>query len=391
MPIHYKNLHFWLVSAVTLFGSLGFAGFWTMLAFYITEYLGQPPSYISIYLVSGILASMSIAPPLARYFDRGKVEQKRALYLTSLAGLAWVSMFYFTRNFWVIWAFNISIVAVAASGWSLIVSYAKVQSGLFGDKTNDAVMFNRAMFSLGWCIGPAMGGMVVSEYGFEALFLVMLGFSLATLMFIHILPPLDMPAKANLSAVEGMKKRKLPRSAKILLLAFWLLNTAMASAMVLISFHIISIGGGEKEAGRAFAIAAFIEIPVLIFSAKLLIRLNHTYLLVVIFAMSVTTYFGLSFTNSVYQLYVIQLFGGVMVALAVGIGMVLIQDTMPDNPAIIMAHYSNMLRFATLVGGGLIGFFVEYFSTNNLLVGISALPAIGMVVILIWWRPMRLL
>lgn len=391
MPIHYKNLHFWLVSAVTLFGSLGFAGFWTMLAFYITEYLGQSPSYISIYLVFGVLASMSIAPPLARYFDRGKIEQKRALYLTSLAGLAWVSIFYFTRNFWVIWALNISMVAVAASGWSLIVSYAKVQSGLFGDKANDAVMFNRAMFSLGWCIGPAMGGVVVSEYGFEALFLAMLGFSLITLMFIHILPPLDIPAKADLSAAEGIKKRKLPRNAKILLLAFWLLNTAMASAMVLISFHIISIGGGEKEAGRAFAIAAFIEIPVLIFSDKLLIRLNHTYLLVVIFAMSVTTYFGLSFTNSVYQLYAIQLFGGVMVALAVGIGMVLIQDTMPGNPAIIMVHYSNMLRFSTLVGGGLIGFFVEYFSTNNLLVGISVLPAIGMVVILIWWRPMRLL
>ncbi|MBL1419930.1 MAG: MFS transporter [Alphaproteobacteria bacterium] len=384
MAIHFKNLNFWLVSAVTLFGSLGFAGFWTMLAFYITDYLGQAPSYISIYLVSGVLASMLIAPPLARYFDRGKIEQKRALYLTALAGVVWILVFYFTRNFWLVWALNISIVALAGSGWSLIVSYAKVQSRLFGVNANDAVMFNRAMFSLGWCIGPAIGGAVVSEFGFETLFLVMLGFSLLTLLFIYILPPLDMPVTTDLS--ENEQKRKLPKRAKILLLAFWLLNTAMASAMVLISFHIISIGGGEKEAGRAFAIAAFIEIPVLIFSAKLLNLLNHTYLLVLIFAMSVITYFGMSVTLEVYQLYAMQVFGGVMVALAVGIGMVLIQDTMPDSPAIIMAHYSNMLRFATLVGGGLIGFFVEYFATDDLLVAISTLPAIGMVIVLVWLK-----
>lgn len=66
--------------------------------------------------------------------------------------------------------------------------------------------------------------------------------------------------------------------------------------------------------------------------------------------------------------------------------MVLIQDTMPDSPAVIMAHYSNMLRFATLVGGGLIGFFVEYFATDDLLVAISVLPAIGMVIVLVWLR-----
>lgn len=384
MPLHYKNLHFWLVSAVTLFGSLGFAGFWTMLAFYITDYLGQSPAYISIYLVSGVLASMLIAPPLARYFDRGKIQQKQALYLTSMAGIVWIVAFYFTRNFWLVWALNISVVALAGSGWSLIVSYAKVQSRQFEEKANDAVMFNRAMFSLGWCVGPAMGGVVVSEFGFETLFLVMLGFSLLTLLFIYILPPLDMPAKVD--KPEGEEKSKLPKRAKILLLAFWLLNTAMASAMVLISFHIISIGGGEKEAGRAFAIAAFIEIPVLIFSAKLLNLLNHTQLLLLIFAMSVITYFGMSFTFEVYQLYAMQVFGGVMVALAVGIGMVLIQDTMPESPAIIMAHYSNMLRFATLVGGGLIGFFVEYFATDDLLVAISVLPAIGMVIVLVWLR-----
>lgn len=384
MPLHYKNLHFWLVSAITLFGSLGFAGFWTLLAFYITDYLGQSPSYISIYLVSGVLASMLLAQPLARYSDRGKIEQKNALYLTSVAGLIWVSAFYFTRNFWVVWALNITIVPVAANGWSLIISYAKVQSRLFGGKANDVMMFNRAMFSLGWCIGPAIGGMVVSEFGFQTLFLFMLGFSVITMLFIHILPPLEMPVTVNLS--ENVKKHKLPKRAKILLLAFWLLNTAMASAMVLISFHIISIGGGEKEAGRAFAIAAFVEIPVLIFSAKLLNLLNHTRLLVLIFTMSVITYLGMSFTFDVYQLYTMQVFGGVMVALAVGIGMVLIQDTMPESPAIIMAHYSNMLRFATLVGGGLIGFFVEYFATVDLLVAISILPAIGMVVILIWLR-----
>lgn len=75
-----------------------------------------------------------------------------------------------------------------------------------------------------------------------------------------------------------------------------------------------------------------------------------------------------------------------MVALTVGIGMVLIQDIMPESPAVIMAHYSNMLRFVTLVGGGLIRFFVEYFATDDLLVATGILPAIGMVIVLVWLR-----
>ena len=76
-------------------------------------------------------------------------------------------------------------------------------------------------------------------------------------------------------------------------------------------------------------------------------------------------------------------------ALTVGIGMVLTQDIMSEKLAIIMAHYFNMLRFATLVGGGLIGLSVEYFAIDDLLVSISLLPAIGMVVLLLWWRPVK--
>lgn len=386
MPIHFKNLNFWLVSAVTLFGNLGFAGFWTMLAFYITDYLGQSPLFVSVYLVSGVLASIVVAPFLAKYSDRGKREQKNTLYLTSIAGILWIFIFYFTRNFWVSMVLNVTIAALAGSGWSLIVAYAKVQSASFGDKANDAVMFNRAMFSLGWCVGPAMGGLIVSEYGFGTLFIVMMAFSLLTLIFIIILPELEVADKTEVSDEERKHDSRLTNRAKYLLLAFWFINTAMSSAMVLISFHIISIGGGEKEAGRAFAIAAFVEIPILIFGAYALKLVNHKRLLVLIFAMGSAYYFSVSLTNHIYQLYALQVFGGVMVALTVGVGMVLIQDTMPKSPAVIMAHYSNMLRFGTLVGGGLIGFFVEYFATGDLLIAISLLPAIGLVIIITFIR-----
>lgn len=49
-----------------------------------------------------------------------------------------------------------------------------------------------------------------------------------------------------------------------------------------------------------------------------------------------------------------------------------------------MSYYFNMLRFATLVGGGLIGFFVEYFWTDDLSRIVSILPTSGLIVILLW-------
>lgn len=386
MVIYYKNLNFWLASFVTLFGSLGFAGLYSMLTFYVTSYLGQSPLYVSIYMVAGVLASMLLAPFLAKYSDRGKSEQKQILFLTSVSGIVSVVIFYFTTNYWVVMAINVSILAIAGSGWSLIVSYSKMQSMQFGNQANDAVMFNRAMFSLGWCVGPAMGGLVVGQYGFKTLFIVMLVLSSISLLCIYLLPPLEVEEKAHISEDAKKQSRTLTPKAKYLLLAFLFLNLAMSAAMILIPFHIVSIGGAEAEAGQAFAIAAFVEIPILIFSARLLNLLTHGRLLILIFAMAILTYSVMGLTTTVYQLFALQVFGGVMVALAVGIGMILIQDTMPDSPAVIMAHYSNMLRLATLLGTGLIGFFVEYFTTANLMMSMSVLPVLGMVVILVYLR-----
>lgn len=56
--------------------------------------------------------------------------------------------------------------------------------------------------------------------------------------------------------------------------------------------------------GRTFTLATFVEISVLIFSVKIFNLQNHTYLLTIIFTMSVSFYFCLSFITEVYQLYV---------------------------------------------------------------------------------------
>lgn len=78
-------------------------------------------------------------------------------------------------------------------------------------------------------------------------------------------------------------------------------------------------------------------------SERLLNRLNHTCLLVLVFTKSMIIYLEMSVTFDEYQLYAIQLLGGVIVALNVEIGMVLMQYSMPESPAIIMAHCYNSL------------------------------------------------
>jgi len=65
-----------------------------------------------------------------------------------------------------------------------------------------------------------------------------------------------------------------------------------------------------------------------------------------------------------------------------GIGMTLIQDTMPDSPATIISHYSNMLRLSILLGTAIAGIAADYMAAGSILSFMSILPAIGLILII---------
>lgn len=380
---HFKNRVFWLAAFGNLFASLASSAMLGMAVFLITDFFNLEKFYVSIFIISGMVSAMFIAPLIGKYSDKNQHNGRIALIGTAIIHLLGITLFYFTNNFWFMVAINVTLIAFGSSNGFLITSYAKVQSRIFGENANDAMMFNRAMVSLAWAFGPALSGYIVADYGFDYLFIFLAIANLIALVIVLLLPKSDATniEKFDEEAV-GNVSEKLTNDAKFLLFAFLLLHIVIGAIVILLPLHIIDLGGAEKETGQAFGIAAFIEIPILIFCGRFLRITGNRNMLILIFSLGIISYIATGLTTSIDQLLILQLLSGIMMALAMGIGMTLIQDTMPNSPATIISHYSNMLRLSILLGTSIAGIAVDFITAGSILSLMSVLPAMGLVLTL---------
>jgi SET family sugar efflux transporter-like MFS transporter len=380
---HFKNRVFWQAAMGSLFASLASAAMMGMAVFLITDFFGLEKFYISIFVITGMLSAILVAPMIGKYSDKNPNTQQKALIGTAVIHLAGVVLFYFTNDFWLMLAINVTLMAFGGCCAFLITSYAKVQSRTFGKHANDAMMFNRAMVSLAWAFGPALSGFIVADYGFDALFIFLAIANSFALLFVISLPKIDIRSPKKQANTElGHPAKKLNSEAKFLLLAFLLLHIVIGAIIILLPLHIMDLGGAEKQTGQAFAIAAFIEIPILLFCGKFLSFTGNYRMLILIFVLAAISFIATGLTTSITQLLSLQALSGIMIALAMGIGMTLIQDTMPDSPATIISHYSNMLRLSILLGTAIAGIAADYMAAGSILSFMSILPAIGLILII---------
>lgn len=382
-----KDKYFWLAAISTLISSIGMSAITGVVVFLITKYFGLSKIYISVFMVSGMLAALLVAPKIGKYADVDRFHQKKMMIITAFANLIGIGIFYFTDDFWIIMLVNVTLLAVGSSSGFLLTSYAKIYSRKFGELGKDAVMFNRAMTSLAWVIGPAFGGLLLASYGFDILFLLVSLFNGLSIIMLYFLPAISMKDGQQISNKPlDVKAQKVSVEAKYLLASFFTLHTVFAAIIILLPLHIIDIGGGEKQAGFAFSIAAFVEIPILIFAAKFLRVLGDKKMLYLIFILATISFSVTGSMTNINTLYFTQIIAGVMMALTAGIGMSLIQETMPEFPSTIMAYYGNMHRVAILTGSALSGTLAEYFLAGNILISSSVLPLCGLVIMWVYYK-----
>ena len=131
------------------------------------------------------------------------------------------------------------------------------------------------------------------------------------------------------------------------------------------------VGGGNEHLGIALAIAAAVEIPVMVVSGWLVKKIPSCWLLVLSGAALIARGFAYLAAGSVTEIYLIQLFQVLTFALIASIGVYFTDETIAEEDLATGQAFMGM----TIAGGNTIGFFVGGYLIDSF--GVDAMLEMG--------------
>ena len=141
---------------------------YSMFSLYMCEVLGAPRTHIGLIYMVGSLVGLLCGPLLGRMADR---FGRRPVILGSMAAYVPIFLaFFVTRDYMAIYAIQAfegaAFVAISAA----ITAY--IADVITAEKRGWAMGVYQQTISLGWVIGPALGGFLSEITGFRTIFLV---------------------------------------------------------------------------------------------------------------------------------------------------------------------------------------------------------------------------
>jgi MFS transporter, SET family, sugar efflux transporter len=228
----------------------------------------------------------------------------------------------------------------------------------------------RAFASLGWVVGPPLGGLMITMTSYAALFQ-----SIAGIFLLIIGLMAWMPTRQSIGQIESQadtsartSPEEIPAGHGLLGIATTLsaIHVALALPLIGIPLWVIEVGGTEVHSGYAFGLAALIEIPVLLCTSWLKSQLKPSPVFVgCAFALSI--YLALlALTTGVVGVVWLSLINGVVTGLMMGFGIAALQDAAPTRPGFTSALYTNILRFSYTGAVFAVGFGADHFSIRTI-------------------------
>lgn len=319
--------------------------------------------YMSIMMLCGILGQF-----ITGYIcDLKKTIKKVFLILTLMLSIA-VSLIYRIQLVEIKLMILPIIGFLQSSMMSLIDSWVLESSEIV--KKNYGLV--RAFGSLGWGLSAIIIGRCIDQFGWESLITAHLVLSI---LLIWMVIKVD---DVNKAANTGEHKVSL-KHVKIMLsngryvtivVIFLLLFMAMQAFSMFVPILIEEYGGDKSDIGLFFMIAAFSEIPMFLYSKKLMEKLRASKLLIICCLVFFIKMLITAFAQNANMLVAIGLFQMFTYTLATFTAKQLIDEVSPDNlktsaQTIAMGIYLGVSGF---VSYNLSGTLADYIGIKNTLI-----------------------
>ena len=240
--------------------------------------------------------------------------------------------------------------------------------------------------SVGWAISTVLVGILIQKYNIYWLFYCYVVLTLLTFSFSLFQPKRKHVLKT--SVWSGLKDLLGKPSFLLFLLSILFAAMTLSGSSSFLSIFLDSIGTNESSIGLAWSIASLSEIPIMLFSGKIMQRIGSKGLLTVAFVTFIIRWFLMSTVTVPVFALMLQLLHGLTFAAFLTGSVTYINARTPKGLKTTAQSVFNIITFGigSIFGSLLSGYIVEYGGMAWLFRSLSAIAALGFILFLISQR-----
>lgn len=335
---------------------IAFAGslFNPVLSYFLNTELGLDPIKISIFFILLPIVTIIIVQTVAFFSDMG-LQRPAIICIAGLFGIASSFMLFMRPNFWVLCSIGLICLGSYSVAFPQIFASAREYSVKYVHGSIMFTTFLRSLASLSWVVGPPIAYGLAIGFSFDVLFIVtatMFGcYSLCCYFFLPNV--LERSKSDHANRIAWWKDR----SVMLLFVSVACVFTAFSSYIISMPLYVtqeLKLEAGLP--GYMMGLAAFLEIPIMLFAAKIARRIGLKSLMIM-GALAIVIFLALLGTvhlDSAAQFLWIQILPAIFIGFIGSMGMVFFQELLPEIPGQATSLYINASTVGQIVGGAFI-------------------------------------
>ena len=364
------------------------------LSVFLAKEIGVRPLLVGIPFAGIALTSIIYNQWIGHWSD--SLADRRPL----VAGFCFVGtlscvIFAFSLNYWLVAATAIFLFSLSMVSFSQMLAYSLD----YADRhisPERIPLFNaivRAQIAFAWVAGPPAGFIMASYLGFSTTYGVAAGlFAMVGVISIKLLPRLNRVEESNIeghlakaSSAMATLSPDTKRSLIFCLVAFSLMWGANNAYLISLPLHLKDNLNIDTEwSGWIMGTTAFLEVPFMLMAGHLAARISLIAMIRLAGVAALLLYGGIVLADSLWQLFVLQLFNAIFIGVLAGLGVSVIQELLPGRSGSASALYTNTTHMGNLLSSLMVGLVADYFGYQsvfvaNLVVVALAILAFGLV------------
>lgn len=372
--------YFGPIAAALLFSGLGDAISGPYGALFFADRAQLSPIQLGSILTMRAFSSIIIAFIFGRWFDRK--PSVVPLFLALAGSIVGNLLLAFTTDYLTLLTIVALPLSTAASAFPQLFALAKGHldrhDPMLGER---GLSLLRALWSVAWAAGPAVGALVIEPFDFRGVFITT-ALCGALSMTMVAGSRIRAPDTASSRLPQPMSRLEMLRAAGPVAAALTLFHMAMFMGSIALSISIThTMGGSKRDVGHAVSLCAFLEVLVMLIFVARPARTSARKWMMVGFAAFAAYHASVAFAPTVP----VALFAQALRAVAIGIvgclGISYAQSALRGRVGAAAALFANSVNAGLLLSGLGTGVLAQAFGYHALFGACAVLSGLGLLIL----------
>jgi MFS transporter, SET family, sugar efflux transporter len=322
------------------------------MALFLTSQVGAGPFELGAFLLISPLAGLATSAVLGRVSD-ARAVRRNLLVIGSTSGAIGSVLFAILRNYWVLLAVSVTLMAIASSLLAQMFAYARQFAEHIGStRAPFVISVLRMLISLAWVAGPSVAAVLVSETGYAGLYLASALFFGVVAVLTGRLPELGRAPARLADVAQGRTQPRIVLAA----MAFVMLQGSVALAVNAVPLFVTTnLGGTEGDAGLILGLCAALEIPLILLFGMLAEKTSLQGVVLAGASVAIAYHSVMLATTSIWQVAAAQVLHAIVISAVMGVGISYFQALAPDRPGFTTTLFTNTLTVGAMLSGPMLG------------------------------------